>query len=52
MVKLNFHSFQPISHLSCKFGHFSKIFGPVTIKDMQTPQPQKWWELYERCGMC
>ena len=27
------------------------ILGPVTIKDMQTP-PQKWWQLYERCGMC
>ena len=26
--------------------------GSVVIKDMQTPLPQKWWKLYERCGIC
>ena len=26
--------------------------GPVIIKDMQTPRPQKWPSSHKRCAMC
>ena len=44
--ELIFHSFQRITHQSCKYGHFWGEGG------MGPPCPQKWSYLHEKCAQC